>query len=90
MNLNVQDNRPQKKLVKGHAILSVKPGTLVRYEAFEGDYSCDNKPGMMMIRTNSEDKPLVCLRTGQLWGTAIENDVFEILEDTTVNIDIKF
>lgn len=90
MNIKASDNRPVKKLVKGHDVLSVAQGTLIRYERHEGGrIPCGNRPGQLMMRTNRDDNPLVCLKTGQLWGTRIENDVFEILENTEVNIDIN-
>jgi len=64
------------KTVTGVDAFELKAGTIVKVI---GHKDASNL-GDILMKTDQNSKPFVSIELGQLWGNALENYVFEVIE----------
>lgn len=65
------------RTIVGTDAFELSAGTIVRVVS----HKSATNTGDILIKTNQRDRPFVGLRDGYLWGDALEEYAFEVIED---------
>lgn len=73
--------------VKGEDVKNLTPGTILRCKRHVADSNLDKEAAnKMVVVTSDKDHPLVTLGNGALWGSYLDNYIFEVVALQSITI----